>query len=191
MEDKWRYYIASYTSLEDTEGVNKTLLSPVVLARNIHALGVDPKSDTFPPFNLTADIEGQDPTAIAQAAGQEGTLPATIGDRLLKRFLTARNDERLILRIAVNNYHPIFQPGTAEGFYEDPSERVGGEEGVKIAQDAKGWREERMEEGFVMNHKGMHDVSADVVEKANEAFAEVVDGKAGSGEAGEKMEVDE
>ena len=181
IEEQWRYYIASYTSLEDTEGVDKKLLTPVVLARNVHARGVDPKSDTFPPLSFSADAEGQDATA---ANGE--TQGPSLGDRLLSRFLAARNDERLIMRIAVNNYHPIFQPGTAEGFYEEDPQREGGGEGVKMAVEAA---KERELEKFVARNEVTKGLSEEVVREADEVF----DKKVGTNEnegVGESMEVD-
>lgn len=188
LEDRWRYYIASYTSLEDTEGVDKKFLSPVILHRNVAALGIDPKVDNFPPFTYNTDSEGQDVVASGQE-GEDGGDP--IGKRLLNRFLATRNDENLIMRIALNSYGRVYSPGTAEGFYQDPAIRAGGQEGITEADEAQGVREEEMKTKFEMNNSGMKDVSKEVVEKANEAWMGVVEGKeAGQGE-GEGMEVDE
>ena len=203
LETRWRYYIASFTSLEDTDGIDKKKLTPVLLFRNLHALGADPKSERFPPLALPATdsaAEGQD--AATQATSQDSGTEAGIGDRLLARFLTVKNDERLVLRIAVNNYHPIFQPGTAEGFFEDLKQREGGEEGVKEAEVCKLHREEAVKEVFVMNNTGMKGLSKEEVEKRNEEFGVLASGveKKVEGEKakamemegeGEKMEVDE
>ena len=200
LENQWRYYIASYTSLEDTDGIDKKFLSPVLLFRNLHALGADPKSDRFPPLAAPPAEpapEGQDAAAgMTQSTSQDSGVEAAVGGRLLERFLAAKNDERLILRIAVNGYHPIFQPGTAEGFFEDMKQREGGEEGVKDAEECRHHREEAMRDGFLMNNPGMKGLSKDEVEKRNEEFTVLAEGKERKIEIvgdveGEKMEVDE
>jgi paired amphipathic helix protein Sin3a len=197
--NRWRYYIASYTSVEDTDGVDKKALSPVLLLRNLHALGADAKSERFPAIHTSAEevlsgegANGQESNAVIDNEGN------SVGDRLLQRFLAAKNDERLIMRIAVNNYHAIFQPGTAEGFFEDLRQREGGEEGVKEAEECRIWRDETVREKFVMNNDAMKGLSKEEVEKKNAAFVEVVDGlniqeemeKKKGDDEGEKMEVD-
>ena len=208
LENRWRYYIANYTSLEDTSGIDKKQLSPVLLVRNIHALGADSKSERFPPLAVQASettAENQDANThgAASTSQETGTDSNGVGERLLSRFLSAKNDERLILRIAVNNYHPIFQPGTAEGFFEDLWQREGGEEGVKMAEETRDLRKEGMIEGFLMMNAGMKGLTKEGVEGRNEGFValkegresnivkgEVVEGGVVEGD-GEKMEVDE
>ena len=195
IESRWRYYIASYTSLEDTDGIDKKRLRPVILLRNMHALGADPKSDTFPPATLpTSDPETAPDGTTTQPSTQD-PYDAGLGRRLLDRFLGAKNDERLMLRIAVNSYHPLFQPGTYEGFFEDLRQREGGAEGVKEAEETRLVRDESVREGFVMNNLGMKGLSKEEVEKRNEGFSRLATGeegaKVGEGvEEGEGMEVD-
>ena len=161
----------------------------------MHSLGADPKSDRFPPLPLPTSNNG-----ASAAEGQDGQLQtagdgeeAEVEDRLMARFLTANNDESLTLRIAVNNLHPLFQPGTAEGFFEDLRQREGGEEGVKEAEEMRGLREEGVREGFVMMNAGMKGLTREEVDGRNEGFGRLVAGEA-EAEAegkGEKMEVDE
>ncbi|KAK3719152.1 Transcriptional regulatory protein sin3 [Vermiconidia calcicola] len=200
LEDRWRYYIASYTSLEDTEGVDKKYTTPVLLMRNVHALGATTRFDKFlqlgapfgdPSLEAQAVLDGTQQTTSQDAASE-----ARVKDRLLSRFLTANNDERLILRIAVNNYHPIFQPGTAEGFFEDMRQRQGGEHGVQEAEGMQYYRAEAMMDGFLMNNPGMKGLSKEEVEKRNEEFAALAEGRELSAVAagdhdGEEMDVDE
>lgn len=188
LEDRWRYYIASYTSLEDTEGIDKKNLRTVILSRNISALGIDPKVDIFPPFNYATDSEAQDSATLGQG-GEEGG--DTAGKRLLDRFLAARNDENLVLRIALNGYSRVYSPGTAEGFFQDSAMRAGGQEGIKEADETQGVREEEMKTKFEMNNSGMKDVSKEVVEKANAGWLSVVEGKEDAPMEGEGMDVDE
>lgn len=203
LETRWRYYIASYSSLEDTDGINKQNLSAVLLFRNLHAIGADPKSERFPPVALPSTDtvpEGQEGgTQATQPTSQDSGPEVGVGDRILARFLAVKNDERLVLRIAVNNYHPIFQPGTAEGFFEDLKQREGGVEGVKEVEECKHHREEVMKDSFLMNNPGMKGLSKEEVEKRNEEFAVLAGGdekKAGIAQAeeegadAEKMEVD-
>ena len=158
----------------------------------MHALGADPKSVTFPPATLpTADSEAGPEGSTTQSSTQDPySAQATgLGRRLLDRFLGAKNDERLILRIAVNSYHPLFQPGTYEGFFEDLRQREGGAEGVKEAEETRVVREESVREGFVMNNLGMKGLSKEEVEGRNEGFARLASGVRG-GEVGEGMVVD-
>jgi paired amphipathic helix protein Sin3a len=169
----------------------------------MNALGADPKSDSFPPQPLpVTDSEPAADGTPTQASSQDHPAPydnTALGNKLLARFLGAKNEEKLILRIAVNNYHPLFQPGSYEGFFEDLRQREGGEQGVKEAEETRGVRHEVMREKYVMNNLGMKGLSREEVEKRNEDFrllanGEVkADGEAGGdgGEAeGEGMEVD-
>ena len=181
----------------------------------MHTLGADPKSERFlplalPPTESTGAVEDQHDqhqlpmtTPTTTEEGATGGEEATVGDKLLARFLAAKNDERLVFRISVNNFHPVFQPGTAEGFIEELAQREGGDEGVKEAEEAKDMRGEGMKDGFLMNNEGMKGLSKDVVEGRNEGFGGLVEkgveemlglgGEAETGEAereGEGMEVD-
>ena len=187
-ENRWRYYIASYSSVFDTDGVNKRTLSPVLLLRNLHAAGADATLDQVlprPVQPVESLAEGQDvPSTLDSRAHESPAL-----SRLLNRFEGANNDERLIMRIAVNNYHPIFQPGTAEGFFEDMKEREGGEEGVKDAQGNEEYRQEKVTEKQSMNNDAMKGLSKDDVEGANAKWMAVEQNSAAA-DGMEKMEID-
>jgi paired amphipathic helix protein Sin3a len=54
-EHIWRYYIASYTSLTPTEGIDFTKLNRPILNRNIRATGMNPNSITYPPSPADGD----------------------------------------------------------------------------------------------------------------------------------------
>ena len=189
-ENQWRYYIASYTTIGDTDGVNQETLTPVLLYKNMHAVGADPRSNRFPPLPLPLPepaVEGQEAPRTTTEVDIEGSA---VGDRLLARFLAAKNDEGLVIRIAVNNYHPLFQPGTAEGFFEDMGQREGGEEGVREAEGARSVREEGMKDGFVLNNEGMEGLSKDQVEERNANFVQLSGGDSGARAEVEKREAD-
>ncbi|KAK5172209.1 Transcriptional regulatory protein sin3 [Saxophila tyrrhenica] len=176
LEDQWRFYIASYSQTEPTEGVDRTLVTPVLLARNIHAMGADPNSDIFPPEIHDGGGEGVD--SIIASDGSEAARAAV---RLHSRLQNSDSDESLILRIAVGKFYRVFQPGTADSVYQLPSEREGGEDGVQSAEEATAERGAKMRERWVQFGDG---VVGDV-EAGEAGFAAVVEG-----EAGEGMEVD-
>jgi paired amphipathic helix protein Sin3a len=195
-EMEWRKYIASYTTFEDTEGIDKRLLTPFLLQRNLHAIGYDLKtSDSFPPACLPVPTTTE-PDAADDTTHTAQPSTSAVGEKLLNRFLNAKNEEKLILRIALNNYHPLFQPGSYEGFFEELRERAGGKEGVEEAEEVKSYREEQVKERFVMNNDGMRDLSREEVEKRNEGFSaltkgdEVLAKEDGVANAGDGMEVD-
>jgi paired amphipathic helix protein Sin3a len=183
-DDRWRYYVATYSNIEDTEGIDRNELPPVVLARNMNALGIDPKSDTLPPFNFNADPES------FEAHFTAGESQAAFGNRLFKRFTHARNDEKLVIRIAVSDFHPVYEPYTAEGFWLEDAERSGGEEGVRYAEAAMIEREERMKDHYIENNPAVVEAGKEAAQKADQEFVDFVDGKEKVVEEGEKMEVD-
>lgn len=203
-ENEWRRYIASYTTLEDTDRVDKRHLTPFLLQRNLYALGADLRSNAFLSVPLPTTDTETNPDGTTSTNTQPSTQVASdsggaaVGERLLARFLGAKNEEKLNIRIALS-YHMLFEPGTYEGFFEDMRQRDGGAEGVKEAEETRLLREEIMGEKFVMNNLGMKGLSREEVEKRNEGFAalasgevkEVVgaEGKGGDGD-GDGMEVD-
>lgn len=192
-ENAWRYYIASYTSTEPTDGIQDLKLKPVFLLRNITTMGADPKSDAYPPLPVQQSTEEvqQDDTNNAEGTVAEAATPA---DKILGRFLMAKTDENLVMRVAVNNFHPVFQPGTSEGFFEPLAEREGGELGVKEAEETERERDELVKENFVMINDGMKGLSREEVDGRNERFnkmAQEGEAKVKEGEVdGEGMEVD-
>lgn len=185
LENAWRYYIASYTSVDDTLAVDRTLLSPVVLLRNLHTIGADPKSEGFPLSFASAAPEHEDGAADgAVASSVEPTAPApasAVGAKLLNRFLASKNQETLNLRVAVNNYRAVFAPNTAEAFLLPRGEREGGEKEVRDARETGVEREVGVRERFVLMNEGMKGLSREEVEGRNGRWA---------GLSGEVVEVD-
>lgn len=177
-ENRWRYYVASYTSIDHTDGVNIADVSYPFLLGNVRAYGADPSDESFPPTTDSPHAQ-------------------TIKER--SRFLDVKNEEKLELRIAVNNFHALFQPGTYESWHTNLQDRTGGPQGIEGAEELRTHREEAILENLLMNHGGMKDLSKEDVEGKNTGFADLleknanglVSGKEGSpaGEE-ERMDVD-
>ncbi|KAF2716727.1 hypothetical protein K431DRAFT_289187 [Polychaeton citri CBS 116435] len=192
-ENRWRYYIASYTSTETTDGIPLKEVDIPFLIRNVHAAGADPYSNAFPP----------PPFVTANAADNE-----TLQQRIMDRITTEQSEERLEIRIAVNNYKIVFAPGlanpsTSAGLDEDAKyevwiarmpERQGGEEGVKEAEECRDFDEDEAKERFVMINPAMRGLRKEDVEGRNEGFTKgvkdgfEVDGVDASGKEGGKVE---
>jgi paired amphipathic helix protein Sin3a len=170
-EHLWRYYLASYTSMAPTEGVDFLQLSRPILSRNIRASGVDPQSTTYPPSPADGD----------EASNQ----------RLQRRFDNNRGKENLTMRIAVNNYVRIFQPHTEESYYEDLVEREGsGEDDFTAIADTHDRREEMAKGTYARSHLHMKDFAQQDVEKLNVDFGRMIEeGEQGEGEP-ESMDVE-
>lgn len=149
----------------------------------MYAQGADPKSDSFPPASLRSE-DGH------HADGSPANADGGLGGDLMERFMTVKNEDNLVIRIAVDDYHPVYQPHGQEGLIESMKLRDGGKEGVKEADGTRLFREEAFSEGYVMNNSAMKGVSKEEVEKKNEAFAKLIDGREGEVELGGDMEVD-
>lgn len=144
--------------MTQTEGVTSGALTRPMLARSVRATGVNPNSVSYPP---------------SPADGDEST-----NERLQRRFDNIRGKENLVMRIAVNNYQRIFQPGTEEGWIEITNEREGNKEDVSEVAEAFERRNDDAKDKWERNHPSMRNVSADDVEKAKEGFQRVVSGDA-------------
>jgi len=201
-ENRWRAYISSYQTVDPTDGVPRERIAPPVLMRNMRAVGADPNSAHYPPS------PPMQPTDVGSGSGADGNGVGGDGvaDRLL---LGARNEENLIVRVAVNGYKAHFQPNTQEGWSQPMQEREGGgatsgyggvggfggvggsgRDGVRQAEEDRGTREEAVREMFVLSNKGMVGLSQVDVERANEGFARLAGERvAGEGD-GEEMDVD-
>ncbi|GAB7364177.1 hypothetical protein MBLNU230_g4728t1 [Neophaeotheca triangularis] len=175
-ENRWRYYIGSYTSVDPTEGVDHKALRLPLLPRNLRAFGADPSSVSYPP-----SPRPDDPIA---------------NERLMRRFDHQKGEESLVMRIAVDSYFRIFEPNTFEGWFESMSERQGGKEGVDEAIEAAAQRKETVNEGFELMNAGMKGLSKSEVEAKNENFTKMVQEGVHTAEAeddeeqGNAMEVD-
>jgi len=153
-EHMWRYYLASYVNLAPTEGIDFSKLNRPVLNRNTRATGIDPNSATFPP----SPADGDD----------------TFNERVQRRFDNIRGKEALIMRIAVNNYQRIYQPGTDEGWAEVLIEREGGQESVEEVANTHDSRNDEAKGLFDRNNDAMKGTTQEAVEKANEDFRKLI-----------------
>lgn len=161
-ENRWRSYIATFQTVDPTDGVDQSKISLPFLYRNMRTVGVDPKSHSYPPS--------------PPAGGDSETASAT-SERLTSRIIHTKNEENLVLRVAVNTYKCIFQKQTQEAWAEPFAEREGGREGVEQAYDDAQHREEVMRESYVMNNEGMKGLSRDDVDKQNGNFAKICAGE--------------
>jgi paired amphipathic helix protein Sin3a len=170
-ENKWRYYIASYTSVDNTDNIDINQVRYPFLMSNIRHFGADPRSETFPPQALD---ESSRSSLEAKA-----------------RFLEVKNEERLQLRIAVNNYKAFFQKDTYESWYVPTAEeREGGERGVERAELARGERDEVVLDRFVRFNGAMEGLAREGVEGVNEKWKALVEKGTEGAEDGEGMDVD-
>lgn len=157
-ETRWRYYIASYTSVDNTEGIDINKVSYPFLMSNIKAYGADPRSESFPP-------------AAAES------FRSAIADK--SRFLDVKNEERLALRIAVNNFKPFFQAGTWESWHSSLMDRTNGEAGIEQAEEVTEYRDDTLKSVILEKYQA---------DKADATFAELLQGDAVA--ADDKMDVE-
>lgn len=155
-ETRWRYYIASYTSVDNTAGIDINKVSYPFLMSNIKAYGADPRSESFPP-----------------AASE--TFRSAIADK--SRFLDVKNEEKLNVRIAVNNFKPFFQAGTGECWFSSLQNRTNGEAGIEQAGEVTGYRDDAVLGRF-----------QEEIEDADATFSKVVQGETEADE--DKMDVE-
>lgn len=153
-ENKWRFYIASYTSIDSTDGVDLSKVSSPFLARSMR--------------NLPAESR-----PAGQAIPEEDAQRAAVEERALE----VKNEERLEIRIAVNHYKAFFQSNSHETWHASMRDRQRGKEGCVAAQTVFEQREEDVTEKFEMNNAGMKNLSKEDVERKNADFGKLT-GKA-------------
>jgi paired amphipathic helix protein Sin3a len=209
MENRWRHYIASYSSVDSTDGVDQSTLSPVLLLRSLRSMNADSSMETQAPLPLPsppptrtrrelAAINAVDPssTSAAEVVGEaenqntSASIATTNDDQastasssLISRILGTKNDERLILRIAVNNYHPLFQPATAEGFFENGELRRGGSNGVQEADDTQQVRAEDVTEEFQDHNDATRELDQEKVEEVSVGYEHLWNSNSKPGES--------
>jgi len=194
-ENAWRRYVASYTSVDPTEGVNPREVNRPMLIRNMKAMGADPDSDNFlPPGSYARDGLTTEVQSTAQTPAPDGGSSLDgepLAQQLLSRIDTVKNAEELTIRVAVNNYHILFQPGTSESSIQSLKQREGSEEGIKEAVEAVSVRAEAMKE--MLRSK---ELSIEEVDTRDKEFAEISGtdqrskAEVGDSEVAERMEVD-
>ncbi|KAK1823229.1 Transcriptional regulatory protein sin3 [Friedmanniomyces endolithicus] len=168
-ENRWRSYIASYQTVDDTDAVPRETLRLPLLLRNARAMGTDPKSTSYPPSPpmLPTDRESD----VTNGGGSR----AAASERILARVLAAKNEENLLFRIEVHRYITKYDPESQEGWTQPLGEREAGEEGVRAAELGGVVRGEDMRETFGLNHAGMRGLGREVVEGLNMRFGRLVE----------------
>ncbi|QIW96222.1 hypothetical protein AMS68_001740 [Peltaster fructicola] len=152
LEAHWRFYLASYTSLAPTEGVDPASLKRIVLPRNLRNMGID---------------------AAASAAAGTPSGDGTTEDQVARRIHNVQAQEQLIFRIAVNSYQPLYQSGTADWWFMTPDERTGGSAGITEAADAKQRRQDFMT-GIETTNNAMTGMQPSDIAAATEAFDQMM-----------------
>lgn len=187
LQNRWRTYIASYEAVDDTDNIPRANLHNPFLPRNVRAAGADPKSTSYPPSPPLQATDGE---------GSGG--PPSTSERMMNRLLAAKNEENLVMRIEVMRYHAKFEPESQESFTEPFPERTGGQDGTRLAQEEKRYRDDVVRDSLVMNHEGMKGLTKEEVERRNEVWSGLVDGReeaagdsANGHRKGEEMVVDE
>lgn len=171
-EQRWRAYMASFTTYEFTQDVDLSAMHTPLLVRNLRSAGINPKSASYPP-SPASDV-------------------ADVNQRTHQRLAAVRADEQLDMRIAVGSYYRVFHKGSQEWWAEDTQITEEGREGVTASAEAKSYRLESMTDNFVINNEGMKNVSKEDVDKKNEVFNEVIEkGLSAAGEDGDAMDVEE
>ncbi|KAK2732401.1 Transcriptional regulatory protein sin3 [Onygenales sp. PD_40] len=80
------------------------------------------------------------------------------------------NNDGLVIRICANSYHILYEPGTEDWWYRNPSPE---EERAETARDlsaVKEKRRDRFKEKFVNNPSWAHGLSKDEVDQSNQQF---------------------
>jgi paired amphipathic helix protein Sin3a len=102
-----------------------------------------------------------------------------------------KNEEKLNIRIAVNNYRAFFQIGTQEGFHALPAERAND---IESAKQALAYHENFIREKYISNASGIEGLGDAELASNNAAFDALVGGQpetaGGAGSQGGEMEVD-
>nr|POF20010.1 transcriptional regulatory protein sin3 [Quercus suber] len=158
-DNRWRAYIASYSTVEPTDGVDTSSLANPILLRNVRLAGIDTNSTSYPPSPPLQSNEAYD------------SATSSVVERLVSRFAAAKAEENLILRISVDAYKPVFEPKSYETWIQPLAERQGGQSGIEEMQEDLQHHDETMREMYMSNNEAMVDLSKEEVAKRNEAFA--------------------
>lgn len=150
-ENQWRYYIASYTALAPTEGVDPISMTRTVLPRNLRAMGID---------------------AVASELSGTPSGDSTTEDQVQRRLNNARAQEHLVFRVAVNSYQPLYQANTADWWYMIDSERSGGVEGINEAAEVFKRRHDYVD-GLSTANKAMAGLEQADIDAALRSFSEL------------------
>ncbi|KAF2764170.1 hypothetical protein EJ03DRAFT_339985 [Teratosphaeria nubilosa] len=159
-EMRWREYIASYQRVDATDSVPPYYGIPF-LSRNLKAMGANPKSSSYPP-SPPAEVEGMEAETLRRG--------------VLGRVLGASNEEKQVVRIAVDSYRILFEPKSFESWIQPLSVRAEGTDGIVEAGEMAVEREETVKEKYVLANEAMcKGMSKDDVERASEKFLKLAE----------------
>lgn len=162
-ENRWRAYVASYQSIDDTDALPREKLQFPFNLRNMRAIGADPKSLSYPP---SPPIHA-DSTADGSTMASEG-----VHDKVVKRMIYTQNEEKMTARVAVNGYKMHFEPGTYESWIRPFDSREIAEANVREADETMLEHEEFMKDHYVLSNAAMkEDMTKEEVERKNEWFS--------------------
>jgi paired amphipathic helix protein Sin3a len=102
-----------------------------------------------------------------------------------------KNEEKLNIRIAVNNYRAFFQIGTQEGFHALPAERANN---VEAAEQALAHHDEFIKEKYVLAASAVKGLSEADLASGNATFDALIQNQSekaeGAGVQSGEMDVD-
>ncbi|KAK8164263.1 hypothetical protein IWX90DRAFT_487539 [Phyllosticta citrichinensis] len=96
-----------------------------------------------------------------------------------------RSQESLVIRISLERFHIVFEPGSFEYLVKNDRARSGGKDGSAEMEQVKENRSNLAHEKLVMNNAWMKDLDKDVVDSRKAKFVKLVDSgsKAADGES--------
>lgn len=95
-------------------------------------------------------------------------------DEWRRRYEQSTSEDKLILRISVQQYKLIYERNTDEYYYQPLAIREGGKEGVEDAEASVSHRAEQAQDTLVINNSAMKGLSKEDVEGKNEFFGHIV-----------------
>ncbi|KAK8225885.1 hypothetical protein HDK90DRAFT_496121 [Phyllosticta capitalensis] len=96
-----------------------------------------------------------------------------------------RSQESLTIRISLERFHIVFEPGSFEYLVKNDRARSGGKDGLAEMEQVRENRSNLAHEKLVMNNAWMKDLDKDVVDSRKASFMKLVEGgsKASEGES--------
>lgn len=164
-DNRWRAYIASYSTVDATDGVDTSSLAYPILSRNVRLAGIDPKSTSYPPSPPLQSNESYDDTTLSTVS------------RLVNRFNAAKAEENLILRISVDAYKPVFEPKSHETWIQPIAEREGGKRGIQETLDLQQHHDLAMEKMWVNESPVTAGLSTDQSARTRYVFQMMIEGR--------------
>ncbi|KAL1296692.1 hypothetical protein AAFC00_000168 [Neodothiora populina] len=110
-------------------------------------------------------------------------------DEWLRRYEQGTYDDKLVLRISVQQYKLMFERNTEEYYYQPLAVRENGKEGAEEAEATVSYRAEQLQDTLLINNSAMRGLSKEDVEGKNEAFAQLVKDGPGN-DAGDDSEME-